>query len=67
MEPYLKEGNGYRYLPKDKVDETTDAIVSQYGTNVYTLVEDCGNGASKFLVGNLKAKVAKALYEIYIR
>ncbi len=29
MDPYLKEGNGYRYLPKEKIDKVTDVIVKR--------------------------------------
>ena len=66
LEPFVCEEHGYKYLPKEMLDDASAAIASKY-SNVYTMVEDCGNGIQRLGVGNAISKVKKPIYEIYTR
>ena len=62
---YLFEKDGYTFLHKEEVENLEKTILSQF-CGVYARVEEDGLRRGRFLVGNIKKRIGKPVFEIYI-
>ena len=64
LESYIYERDGYTYINEADIKAATSAILKD-NTNVYAMTKKDGIGR-KFVVGNVRARVARPLLEAYV-
>lgn len=66
VEPYIQKNGNVRFLPEEKIDVVVDEISDNF-ENVFTDINDYGNGIRKLAVGKLGKARMVLKYEILIR